>query len=90
MALFLLGQGEFEPEQFEHTLVDIGRGVENIDAFRIVAREMFYFQHGKLHFDGKGIKSHLPKVIQFASAAFFDDSGVYYFVFSLPNVYTDS
>jgi hypothetical protein len=74
--LSLLGQGELEPGQLKHVLIDISREVENIDAFRVVAREMFYFQQGKILFYGKGITPHLAKVIRFTgSAVFLDDSG---------------
>jgi hypothetical protein len=81
VALSLLGQGEFEPGQIHHFLVDIAHRVYNVDAFRIVAREMFYFRQGKILQYRKGIKSHLAKVIEFSKwyilrfADFEDDDG---------------
>jgi hypothetical protein len=75
VGLSLLGQGEIEPGHIKYILLVIARGVENIDAFRVVAREMFYFQQGKILHYRKGIKSHLVQVIKFADADFADDDG---------------
>ena len=79
VALSLLGQGEIRPNHFKRAVLqDIALNVKNIDAFRVVAREMFFFQQGRFFFYQEGIKPHLMEMIEIAEIAeseFGEDDG---------------
>jgi hypothetical protein len=99
VALTFLVEGRIPPGRFKEILPDrilrVVGDVDDVDAFRVVMREVFFLRQGGFY--QQGIKPHLIKILEFADGMFKDDSGEVYesFVvllclFSLPNVDANS